>query len=238
MTPSLDGRPVVDAAALATSVASTRSGPPTPPPAPCRGPARRRVPPGAGAPAGRVGELDLPHGSLGAVFDHVALAVSDLAASERFYRTVLATLGVEPSHADADLVEWEDFDIGVTDAEHPVSRGLHVGFARRPGARRRVLAGRRRGGHPDDGAPGPRTVYGPRTTAASCSTRTATASRPSTRTRDRGPDGRIDHLWLRVRDPQASRRFYATIAPHAGLRVVHDTPTVVRLAGSDSFARP
>jgi catechol 2,3-dioxygenase-like lactoylglutathione lyase family enzyme len=40
------------------------------------------------------------------VFDHVGIAVSDLAASERFYRTVLSVLGVEPSHADAELVEW------------------------------------------------------------------------------------------------------------------------------------
>jgi catechol 2,3-dioxygenase-like lactoylglutathione lyase family enzyme len=44
------------------------------------------------------------------VFDHVGIAVSDLAASERFYRTVLSVLGVEPSHADAELVEWEDWD--------------------------------------------------------------------------------------------------------------------------------
>src|SRR5687768_18174318 len=29
-------------------------------------------------------------------------------------------------------------------------------------------------------------------------------------------------LWIRVRDPQASRRFYTTIAPHAGLRLTHD----------------
>ena len=42
------------------------------------------------------------NGSLGAMFDHVGIAVSDLAASERFYRTVLSVLGVEPSHADAD----------------------------------------------------------------------------------------------------------------------------------------
>jgi catechol 2,3-dioxygenase-like lactoylglutathione lyase family enzyme len=62
------------------------------------------------------------------VFDHVAIAVSDLAASERFYRTVLSVLGVEPSHVDAELVEWEDWDIVPTDREHAVTRGLHVGF--------------------------------------------------------------------------------------------------------------
>jgi catechol 2,3-dioxygenase-like lactoylglutathione lyase family enzyme len=43
------------------------------------------------------------------MFDHVGVAVSDLAASECFYRTVLSVLGVEPSHADAELVEWDDW---------------------------------------------------------------------------------------------------------------------------------
>ena len=52
------------------------------------------------------------------MFDHVAIAVADLAASERFYRTVLGVLGAEPSHADAELVEWEGWDIGPTDGEH------------------------------------------------------------------------------------------------------------------------
>ena len=47
------------------------------------------------------------------------------------------------------------------------------------------------------------------------------------------PDGRIDHLWLRVRDPHASRRFYTTIAPHAGLRLAHDDPGRVQLSGPD-----
>ena len=96
------------------------------------------------------------------MFDHVGIAVSDLAVSERFYRTVLSVLGVEPSHADAELVEWEDWDIGATDPEHPITHGLHVGF-RAPG-RAAVDAFWRAGidaDHPDDGAPGPRTVYGP-----------------------------------------------------------------------------
>ena len=64
----------------------------------------------------------------GPMFDHVGIAVSDLTVSERFYRTVLSALGVEPSHADDELVEWEDWDVGPTDREHEVTRGLHVGF--------------------------------------------------------------------------------------------------------------
>ena len=47
------------------------------------------------------------------------------------------------------------------------------------------------------------------------------------------PAGRVDHLWIRVRDPQASRRFYTTIAPHAGLRLTHDEPERVQLSGAD-----
>ena len=46
--------------------------------------------------------------------------------SERFYRTVLSTLGVDSTVADAALVEWHDLDIGPTEREHPVTRALHV----------------------------------------------------------------------------------------------------------------
>jgi catechol 2,3-dioxygenase-like lactoylglutathione lyase family enzyme len=52
------------------------------------------------------------------VFDNVAIAVSDLAASERHYRAGLGVLGVEPSHADAELVKRDDWDIEPTDGEH------------------------------------------------------------------------------------------------------------------------
>ena len=93
------------------------------------------------------------------MFDHVAIAVADLAASERFDLTLLSVLGTEPSHADAELVEWDDWDIGATDGEHPVTRGLHVGF--RAPSRETVAAFGQAGidaGYPDDGAPGPRSI--------------------------------------------------------------------------------
>src|SRR6201996_7879055 len=96
------------------------------------------------------------------MFDHVGIAVSDLAASELFYRTVLSVLGVEPSHASAELVEWEDWAIGPTDREHPVARGLHVGF--RAPDRAAVDAFWQAGldaGYSSDGGPGPREAYHP-----------------------------------------------------------------------------
>jgi len=53
----------------------------------------------------------------------------------------------------------------------------------------------------------------------------------------RVPSGRIDHLWIRVRDLAASKRFYTTIAPHAGLRIGTDEPERVHVLGENfSFA--
>ena len=169
------------------------------------------------------------------MFDHVGIAVSDLAASERFYRTVLSVLGVAPIHADADLVEWPDWDIGPTDPEHALTRGLHVGF--RASDRAAVDAFWQAGidaGYQDDGAPGPRPAYGPDYYGGFLLDPDGNSVEAVHRHRERAvPDGHIDHLWLRVRDLDASRRFYATIAPHAGLRLARDSPDRVQLAGPD-----
>ena len=170
------------------------------------------------------------------MFDHVGIAVSDVAVSERFYRTVLSALGFEPSDASHGLVGWEDWWIGPTDGEHPITRGLHVGFHARD--RAAVDAFWQAGidaGHPDDGGPGPRPVYGPDYYGGflldpdgnSVEAVHTNPERPV-------PDGCIDHLWLRVRDPLASRRFYGTVvAPHAGLRQAHDAPDRVQFSGPD-----
>jgi catechol 2,3-dioxygenase-like lactoylglutathione lyase family enzyme len=39
------------------------------------------------------------------VFDRVTIRVSDRAASERFYLTVLRALGIEQTHSDAEFAE-------------------------------------------------------------------------------------------------------------------------------------
>ena len=186
------------------------------------------------------------------MFDHVGIAVSDLGASERFYRTVLSVLNIEPSHADADqvrsseapsLVGWDDWWIGSADREHPVAHGLHVGF--RAPDRAAVDAFWQAGidaGHRDGGAPGPRPVYGPDYYGGFLLDPDGNSVEAVHTARERPvPDGRIDHLRLRVRDSQASRRFYTTVvAPHAGLRLAHDAPDGVQFSGPDfsfSFVR-
>ena len=172
---------------------------------------------------------------LGRVFDHIGVAVSDLAASEHFYRTVLSVLGIEPSYAGADQVGWDDWWIGPTDSEHPVTRGLHVGFRARD--RAQVDAFWQAGidaGYGDDGAPGPRTQYGPTYYGGFLLDPDGNSVEAvHDDSEEAVPEGRVDHVWIRVRDPQASRRFYTTIAPHAGLRLTHDSPDRVQLSGRD-----
>ncbi len=94
------------------------------------------------------------------MFDHVTIRVSDRAASEGFYSTVLATLGVEQTHSGAAFSEWDDFSLAAADAEQPVTRRLHIGFSAPSHAhvdafwRAGVDAGWR-----SDGEPRPRPQY-------------------------------------------------------------------------------
>jgi catechol 2,3-dioxygenase-like lactoylglutathione lyase family enzyme len=168
------------------------------------------------------------------VFDHIGVAVSDVPASERFYRTVLSALGIEPDHADPGLVEWEDWAIGPTDAEHPVTRGLHVGF--RAPSRAAVEAFWQAGvdaGHPDDGPPAPRPEYGPDYYGGFLLDPDGNSVEAVHGARDEPAGvGWIDHLWIRVGDLEASRRFYATIAPHAGIALGDVEPGRVQFTGA------
>jgi catechol 2,3-dioxygenase-like lactoylglutathione lyase family enzyme len=172
-------------------------------------------------------------GSFVAMFDHVQVTASDLEDSARFYRTVLSVLGAETTHADPRLIEWPGWDLAATDREHPVSQGLHVGF--RAPDRATVDAFWQAGvdaGYRSDGAPGPRAAYHPSYYGAFLldpdgNSIEALHGEPELRV----PPGRIDHLWIRARDLDASRRFYATIAPHAGLRLGDDEPGRVQFLG-------
>jgi catechol 2,3-dioxygenase-like lactoylglutathione lyase family enzyme len=169
------------------------------------------------------------------MFDHVGIAVADLAASERFYRTVLSVLGAEPTHADAELVEWYDWAIDLTDGERPVTSGLHVAF--RAPSREAVDAFWQAGidaGYRDDGAPGPRTIYGPDYYGGFLLDPDGnSAEAVHTEREDPMAAEHVDHLWIRVRDLAASKRFYTTIAPHAGLRLGMDEPDRVQMVGEN-----
>jgi catechol 2,3-dioxygenase-like lactoylglutathione lyase family enzyme len=116
-----------------------------------------------------------------------------------------------------------------------VAHGLHVAFRARD--RAQVDAFWQAGidaGYRDDGAPGPRPQYGPAYYGGFLLDPDGNSVEAVHDDRDPAvPAGCIDHVTMRVGDPQASRRFYATIAPHAGLRPTDDEPDRVRFSGAD-----
>jgi catechol 2,3-dioxygenase-like lactoylglutathione lyase family enzyme len=147
------------------------------------------------------------------VFDHVTIRVQDRAASRAFYGLALG----EPTHPGADFTEWGAFGI----ADGTPSKRLHVGFA--VPDRTAVDAWWTRmtaAGYESDGEPGPRPQYSASYYGAFVLDPDGNSAEAVTHDRSRG-DG-IDHLWLRTPDVAAARRFYETVAPVVGIRLVRD----------------
>jgi catechol 2,3-dioxygenase-like lactoylglutathione lyase family enzyme len=171
------------------------------------------------------------------MFDHVTIRVTDRAVSERFYDTVLEPLGIDRSYRTSTFSEWQDFSLAHADDADPPTRRLHVGFV--APTRAHVDEFWRTGtdaGYADDGPPGPRPEYGGDYYGAFLlDTDGNSAEAVHHGNLRRG--GVVDHLWIRVADVAASKRFYETIAPHARLRVRNDTPDRVQFVGtSGSFS--
>jgi catechol 2,3-dioxygenase-like lactoylglutathione lyase family enzyme len=149
------------------------------------------------------------------MFDHVTIRASDREASERFYETVLLSVGIEKTHSDEHYAEWRDFSLAAATADRPVTRRLHLGFV--APSREHVDEFWRVGteaGYRDDGAPGPRPQYTPEYYGAFLLDPDGnSAEAVHHEERRRGP---VDHLWIRVADVDVSRRFYETVAPFTG----------------------
>ena len=151
------------------------------------------------------------------MFDHVTIRATDRAASERFYTTVLAVLGIDETHSGDQFTEWDDFSLTGATAWNPVTTGLHIGFG--APSRERVDEFWQAGtdaGYESDGEPGPRPEYGDDYYGGFLLDPDAN-SVEAVHFEDvrRG----VDHLWVRVASMEASARFYETIAPYAGFRV-------------------
>ena len=143
------------------------------------------------------------------MFDHLALHVTDMTP----FVPLLEVLGVEPSHADDELTEWEDFDL---DSQTPRTRNLHVGLVAPDVAT--IEAFWRRGlelGFTDDGEPGPRPEYGGDYVGGFLRDQDGNSIEACLHGGS-GPPGLVDHVWLRVRDLAASRAFYTGLAEYTG----------------------
>jgi catechol 2,3-dioxygenase-like lactoylglutathione lyase family enzyme len=169
-------------------------------------------------------------------FDHVTIRASDRPASERFYETVLRTLGIERGHSGRHYTEWDDFSLSQADGEKPATRRLHIAFV--APSRGHVDEFWRVGtqaGHRDDGEPGPRPRYRYDYYGSFLLDPDGNSVEAVHHGAMRG--GGIDHLWLRVADVAAAKRFYETVAPYAGLRLNSDTADRAQFVGdSGSFS--
>jgi catechol 2,3-dioxygenase-like lactoylglutathione lyase family enzyme len=171
------------------------------------------------------------------VFDHVTIRASDRHESERFYTTVLRTLEIEQTHAGEHYTEWDDFSLAAADDEKPPTRRLHIAFL--APSRAHVDEFWRVGtdaDYRDDGAPGPRPQYSDDYYGAFLLDPDGNSAEAVHHGSMREA-GRIDHLWIRVADVAAAKRFYETIAPHAGFRLRRERPDRAQFAGdSGSFS--
>jgi catechol 2,3-dioxygenase-like lactoylglutathione lyase family enzyme len=165
------------------------------------------------------------------MFDHVTIRVSDRDTSERFYTVVLATLGIEPTASDEHFAQWSDFSLAAATHDKPVTRRLHVAFV--APSRLHVDEFWRTGtdaGQRDDGAPGPRPQYSESYYGAFLldpdGNSAEAVHHDSLRT-----DGNVDHLWMRVADVDASRRFYELVGLHAGFVLRRLTAERAQFAG-------
>ncbi len=152
------------------------------------------------------------------MFAHVTIRARDREASERFYRTVLGAVGIEPTHDTAEIVAWDDFAILQAEAPGRATRYLHVGFV--APSRERVDAFWQAGidaGYENAGRPGERPQYRPDYYGAFLLDPDGNSAE-AVHHGDTRRGGNIDHLWIGVADLDASEAFYRTIARHTGLR--------------------
>ena len=172
------------------------------------------------------------------MLDHVTIRVADRAAAERFYALVLAELEAPAPTRSDGWAEWDDFSLAQADAEHGVTRRLHLGFT--APSREHVDAFWRAGveaGYRSDGAPGLRPQYLPDYYGAFLLDPDGNSAEAVHYDGVRA-DGVVDHLWLRTRDVEAASRFWDTVAEPAGVRVrrLSDGRTIVDTGGGGTFS--
>src|SRR5919205_2578140 len=166
------------------------------------------------------------------MFDHVTIRVTDRHASERFYDTVLAVLGIDRTYRTRSFSEWEDFSLAAAEAEHPPTRRLHAGFV--ASSRERVDEFWQAGvdaGYRDDGPPGPRPQYGPDYYGGFLLDPDGNSAEAVHHGSVR-QDGVVDHLWIRVADVALARDFYVQVAPFGSFKQRRDLPERAQFVGA------
>ncbi|HEY1357565.1 MAG TPA: VOC family protein [Thermoleophilaceae bacterium] len=167
------------------------------------------------------------------MFDHVTIRVSDRKASERFYDAVLATLGIDRTYRTREFSEWQDFQLAGANGANPLTQRLHIGFV--APSREQVDDFWRAGvdaGYRDDGRPGPRPEYSDDYYGGFLLDPDGNSAE-AVHLDGLREGGAIDHIWIRVADLAAARRFYETIGTAAGFGLGYESSERVRFGGED-----
>jgi catechol 2,3-dioxygenase-like lactoylglutathione lyase family enzyme len=171
------------------------------------------------------------------MWDHVGISASDRDATRRFYEPLLSILGHE-LHSSGQYDEWNDFATAQARDERPVTRNLHVAFVAR--SRDDVDAFWRTGveaGYTSDGEPGERPQYSESYYGAFLLDPDGNSAEAVHHAEPRTGDNVIDHLWIGVRDLDATRRFYESIVPALGFRIARGSDERFHVVGGGrSFA--
>jgi catechol 2,3-dioxygenase-like lactoylglutathione lyase family enzyme len=95
------------------------------------------------------------------MFDHVTIRVTDRAASERYYNTVLRPLAIDQSYRTNAFSEWGQFELAAADAGRPTEH-VHMAFGTDDDADvQRFHKAATAAGYRSRGAPGERPRYHP-----------------------------------------------------------------------------
>lgn len=155
-----------------------------------------------------------------ATIDHVTMRAGDLEAAARLFTRVFELLGFTGKPYEGDRFhEWNDFSIAQADDEHRATQRLHIAFA--ASSRRQIdhwwrdLTG---AGYRDGGEPGPRPRYGPDYYGAFIRDEDDNSIEAVHHETATPVTGVIDHLWIRVADLAAAKRFYTAVAYASALR--------------------
>jgi catechol 2,3-dioxygenase-like lactoylglutathione lyase family enzyme len=154
------------------------------------------------------------------LFDHVTIRVPDRGASEKFFEAVLAPLGIDTSYRTREFTEWQEFMVAQATAAQPATSALHLAFA--APSRAQVDAFWQAGidaGYGDDGPPGPRPHYRKDYYGGFLRDPSGNSIEAVNYEAPRRRDRIIDHLWVRVTDLPASRRFYELVGKAAGFNL-------------------
>ncbi|HEU5310027.1 MAG TPA: hypothetical protein VFV24_01115, partial [Candidatus Eisenbacteria bacterium] len=138
---------------------------------------------------------------------------------------MLSVLEIRLDHAGEFYDEWDELSIGAAEDDSRVTRGLHIGFP--AASQEKVDEFWRVGteaGYRSDGEPGPRPKYGGDYYGGFLLDPDGNSTEAVHYSEGLRVDGTLDHVWIRVRDVAASKRFYELLAPFGHFELYHDSP--------------